>query len=464
MTDKKITVHVDKKNLLIGVLLILLGVSAPVLINVYNFNIYNFLYKSLENYDQGMLMLAAIRLVLLNSFRGLPHYLGTFIIAESTDITIKGKHVPHVKGLIALVIIPLVYSAINTIHGIKYDLGVPAFIAMFSIVYLEKMNYSEISFLKKAFIIILFLMGAQWLDVIPQISRFGFGRGETSQDIKAVANIINGVEALSFFSVVFFVLFTFNAIVVSKLIDDEHRILVTTEKNKEVERRLNEARMQALQARNYIELKNLVHDLKTPLTSIQALTSVLKLMEDKPKAKSYLSRIETSVDKLNDMISEILYESKKNTISTEELFDYVLSNISPLPYAANVKYNNEAKGNMIYANKIRLSRAIINALDDSYNAIDKDKGNIYIRVYSDNERVVIEIQDNGKGIKRELLEEVKKRGFSQSESTGLGLSFIDDVVRTHNGQMCLSSEYGAGTTLKIILPKVSVDVQKNSSD
>lgn len=463
MTNKKIVVHLDKKKLLIGILHILLGVSAPMLINVHNFKIYDFLYKSLENYDQGMLMLAAIRLVLLNSFRGLPHYLGTFIIAESTDITVKGKNLPHVKGFIALIIIPLVYSAINTIHGIKYDLGVPAFITMFSIIYLEKMNYSKISFLKKAFIIILFLMGAQWLDVIPQISKFKFGRGETSQDIKAVADIINGVEALTFFSIVFFVLFTFNAIVVSKLINDEHKILVTTEKNKEVERQLNEARMQALQARNYIELKNLVHDLKTPLTSIQALTSVLKLMENDAKAKSYLSRIESSIDKLSDMISEILYENKKNTITTEELFDYVLSNISPLPYAPNVKYNNEAKDTFIHVNKIRLSRAIINALENSYNAFDKDNGSIYISVYSDNDRVFIEIQDNGKGIREELLEKVRKRGFSQSESTGLGLSFIDDVIKIHNGQIRLSSEYGVGTTLKIILPKGNVNEQKDFS-
>ncbi len=96
------------------------------------------------------------------------------------------------------------------------------------------------------------------------------------------------------------------------------------------------------------------------------------------------------------------------------------------------------------------------ALENSYNALDNGNGSIHIHVYSDGDRVFIKIQDNGKGIREELLEKVRKRGFSQSESTGLGLSFIDDVIKTHHGQIQLSSEYGVGTTLKIILPKGNI--------
>ena len=146
MINKRLSINIERKNLIIGSILILLGISAPIFINVYNFKFYDFLYESLEKNHQGLLMIGAIRLVLLNGIRGLPHYLGTFIIAESTDIKINEESVPHIKGLIALIIIPLVYSAIHTIHDIKYDLGVPAFIVIFAIMYLEKMDYSKISF------------------------------------------------------------------------------------------------------------------------------------------------------------------------------------------------------------------------------------------------------------------------------------------------------------------------------
>lgn len=446
--------NIDRKNLLIGSLLVLLGVSAPLIANVDNFKIYNMLHDSLEYNNQGYLILAAIRLVLLNGIRGLPHYLGTFIIAESIDIKIRNRSVPHIKGLIALIIIPLVYSAINTIHGIKYDLGAVAFIVIFAIIYLEKMDFSRISFIKKAIIITLLLLGVQWLDVIPQLSILKIGRGETSQDIKAIASIIEGTEVLGIISSIFFILFTFTAILVTKLINDEQKLIISAEENERVEKELNEARISALQARSYIELKNLVHDLKTPVTSVQALITVLGLMEEDEKMKSYLGRVEGSVDNLNDMISEILYEDKKNNITTNELFDYILSHISPLPYALKVRYKNENKNAIVHVNKIRLSRAIINALDNSYNALDKNHGNIYLHVYSRNENVYIVVEDDGKGIKEEFLEEVRQRGYSKNESTGLGLSFIEDVINSHDGELFLDSKDGVGTKLKIILPRV----------
>lgn len=457
MIGKEISINIGKRDLLIGSILILLGISAPLFINVSNFRIYDFLYESLDKNNQGLLMIAAIRLVLLNGIRGLPHYLGTFIIAESTDLKINGKSVPHIKGLIAVVIIPLVYSTIHTIHDIRYDLGVPAFIVIFAIMYLEKMDYSKISFLKKAIIIILLLLGAQWLDVIPQLSPLRFGRGETSQDIKSIACIIDGMDILSISSSMFFVLFTFAAVLVTKLINDEHKILMTTERNERVERELHETRIKALEARNYIELKHLVHDLKTPLTSIQALVSVIRLMEESPKIQDYLLRIETSIDNLSEMISEILYEDKKNIITIEELFNYILSQISHLPFAPNVEYINNVKDLHVNVNKIRFSRAIINALDNSYNALNNCEDKIYIYVESKDEDISIEVRDNGIGIKEEMLEEVIKNGYSRRKSTGLGLGFIEDIVRSHGGKMYLDSKYKAGTSLKIILPRVSID-------
>lgn len=466
MNKKNISVKFEKRSLILGVLLIMLGIIVPIFLNVHNFGIYEILFKSLGQGDKSLLLIGAVRLVLLNSIRGLPHYLGAFIIAESTDLSIKGKNVPHIKGFIALIIIPLVYSAINTIYKIKYDLGVPAFIVIFAIMYLEKMDFTEISLVKKTFIIVLLLLGVQWLDVIPELSLLGFGRGETSQDLKAIAEIIYGSEILTLFASMLFVIFTFNAFLVTKLINDEHKILVTTERNRRIEHELNEARIEALQARNYIELKNLVHDLKTPLTSSQALVSVLRMMDvnEDPKKQLYLKKVEQSIDKLNDMISEILYEDKKDDISTEELFNYIFSHISHLPLASCVVYENYSKNSHVKVNKIRFTRAIINALDNSYNALSDDNGEIKITIESDNDSVYIDIVDNGIGIEEEMFEEISTRGFSIRQSTGLGLSFIKDVVDSHEGKMHIKSEYGLGTDIKIILSRVNISEQENISD
>ncbi len=458
MRKSQLSIKIEKKNIILGMMLISLGIVLPVFFNVYNFGIYDMLSESLSQNDKGLLLGAAIRLVVLNSLRGLPHYLGTFIIAESTDLSYKGKRVPHFKGLFALLIIPLVYTIINTAHNIKYDLGVPAFIVIFAIMYLEKMDFTEISLQKKTFIIILLLLGVQWLDVIPKLSIFGFGRGETSQDVKAIAELIVASRILSIFALMLSIIFTLNSILVAKLINDEHKILVTTEKNKLVEKELHNAKIKALQARNYVELKNLVHDLKTPLTSSQALVSVLMMMDDNssPKKGLYLRKIEESIDRLDEMISEILDEGKKMFVTTEELVDYTLSHISHLPLSSIITYENNAKECYVEVNKIRFTRAIINALDNSYKAIKPKDGSIHFLISADDKYVYIEIIDNGIGIEDGYIEEVASRGFSIRESTGLGLAFINDVVNNHDGKMELKSKPGVGTSIKIRLNKVRI--------
>lgn len=464
MIKKRLSINTNKRELIIGFVLIVLGISAPVFINVNNLKIYQVLIESINKDQQGLLLIAAYRLVILNSLRGLPHYLGTFIIAETTEFKVNNVSLPHLKGLLALIIIPAVYSTINVIHGIKYDLGVPALIVIFTIMYLQKADYSQVGLFKKSMIIVLFLLGAQWLDVIPQLSPLGIGRGETSIDIKAVAQILEGSDTLTMFAGLFFILFSFSAIFFTKLIRDEHKLKVSTETNKSVERQLNEARIKALEARNYMELKHLVHDLKTPLTSVQALVSVIRLMEENDVIQEYLFRIEGSIDNLSGMISEILYEDKRNIISTEALLNNILSQISHLHFSSNIKVENRAKDAYIRVNKIRFSRAIINALDNSYNALHDIYDEIFIIIEDIGEKLSFEIMDKGIGIKAEVLEEVLKKGFSMRESTGLGLGFIEDTVNYHDGEMYMSSEPGIGTSLKIIIPKVNRDDEKNSNN
>ncbi|WP_051541815.1 sensor histidine kinase [Clostridium lundense] len=454
MTKENIEIKFNRIGIVWGIILILVGIIAPIIINVQNFGIYNLLFSSIRNNDKSELIIAAFRLVILNSIRGLPHYLGTFLIAESIDVSMKEKKVPHVRGAVAVIIIPLVYVVIQQIHDIRYDLGIPASIIIFSIVLLEKLNFSTVNIFKKSAIIILLLMGVQWMDIIPELSTFKFGRGETSQDIKNIANFIHCSQVLTMTAVMFFVIFTVSALLIIKLVSDEHKLIVTTEENKRVQSELAEARIKALEARNYIEIKNLVHDLKTPLTAMQALVSVVELMEQDKKKLSYLSRIEGSIDKLSEMISEILYEEKKNVINTDELIQFVLSQVSPLPYAEKIKYENTAKESKIFVNKIRVSRAIVNALDNAYNAIDKKNGSISISVYAMGRQVFINIKDNGIGIEEKTIPKIWNIGFSTKKSTGLGMSFIQNVVKKHKGYVGIDSEPNKGTCVKIILPEV----------
>lgn len=453
----RISIQVEKKKLLFSILFIFTGILAPSLINAKQLNIYELIYKSIENYDNGRLIIAAFKLVILNCIRALPNYIGVFILVESIKVSYDGKVKDYFGGLVAILIIPFIYKIIYLIYNINYDLGVPAVIVICSIIYLEKLNISTISSLRKSFIVVLLLLGVQWMDIIPQLSEFGFGRGEISSDVKMAAAFIDGSDALTFAAVTFFMIFTMNAFFIYKILKDQHDLIVATEVNKRVEKELAETRLKAIEARTSQEIQNLVHDLKSPLTSIQALVSVSELMVDNEKIKVYLSKISISVDKLNAMISEILYENKKSIISIDELFELILSQLSTNKDVDKIKFINECPNKKLLANKTRLSRAIINSINNSLDAIDKDYGNIYLNVTAKDSKIIICIEDNGVGIKKEVIEKIWERGFSTKSSSGIGLKFMQNVINNHNGEIAISSEVNEGTKLTITLPEVIYD-------
>ena len=451
------SIQIKRKNLLFGIFLVVIGILSPSMINVKNFEIYNLLHKSIEYSDNGILIIAAFKLVMLNSIRALPHYLGTFIIAESINVKMKKVIEVCTDEIAVTSIIPSVYKIIYLIYGISYDLGVPAFMTICSIIYLEKLNFSTISLPKKSIIIILLLLGVQWMDIIPALSRFGFGRGEISKDIKLIASFINGSEVLTFAAIIFFCIFILNAFLISKILNDEHKLMVAAEINKRVERELVETRFKALEARNFQEMKSLVHDLKTPLTSVQGLASIAELMEKDERIKGYIGKIIDSIDILNKMISEILYEDKKSVITTEELFQSILSQISTYEYVEKIIYNNDVPQKFILGNKIRLSRAIINIIDNAYSAIDKVTGSVSVYVKYEDSYVIITIEDNGIGIEQDLIDKIWDEGFSTKNSTGLGLKFIRNIIENHQGSIEISSILNKGTIVKVILPEVIKD-------
>lgn len=448
-----VSVAVRKRKVILGVFLVFLGILAPLVVNVSNFGINDLLHRSITEMDSGKLVLAAFKLVILNSIRALPHYLGAFIIAESITVAFLGRTLNWLRGLVAIMIVPIVYRLVYYFYGFSYDFGVPAFIALLSIIFIENLNYSNISIGKKSFIFILLLLGVQWMDVIPELSSFGFGRGEISADVKLIAEFIGASEVLTFAGVTFILIFTFNAFLINKILSDEHRLIITIERNKEIEKGLEEARIKVLQSRSSQEIQSLVHDLKTPLTSIQALATVSEMMSEDERLKTYMSKIANSVDSMNRMISEILYENTKGKASVDELFEYVFSQIVSSECKSRIIFNNEAGGKYIYANRIRLSRAIINIINNSFDAINETEGYIKVSVRGSEGYVCITVEDNGIGIESENIDKVFELGYSTKCSTGLGLSFVRNVVENHGGSLDIKSNINRGITINVKLPE-----------
>jgi signal transduction histidine kinase len=102
----------------------------------------------------------------------------------------------------------------------------------------------------------------------------------------------------------------------------------------------------------------------------------------------------------------------------------------------------------------RLNQVFLNLLINAKQAI-KDKGEITISTNTKNNKVYIEIKDNGEGIPKENLDKIFDPGFTTKGvgvGTGLGLSICYQIVQDHMGEILAESEVGKGSTFTVILP------------
>lgn len=86
---------IDRKEMMIGLALIALSFLMPVLFTVQNFQVREYMHLALEKQEKTDLMVAALRLVMLNALRAAPHYIGAYYIAESVELYRRGKKVGY---------------------------------------------------------------------------------------------------------------------------------------------------------------------------------------------------------------------------------------------------------------------------------------------------------------------------------------------------------------------------------
>jgi signal transduction histidine kinase len=102
----------------------------------------------------------------------------------------------------------------------------------------------------------------------------------------------------------------------------------------------------------------------------------------------------------------------------------------------------------------QLNQVFMNIIANSLQAID-DKGYIKIKTSKSNDKIMIKISDNGRGIRKEDLKNIFEPGFTTKgveAGTGIGLSISHDIIKNHKGEIEVKSEKGKGTEFTIILP------------
>ena len=458
------------RELVLGIGLFLLGLILPLILNVGQFRIYDTLAQSLRNGNVVLLILTALKLVSLNIIRSVPLYVGAFFIGDAFHIGNGRFRQMLPNAAVIILLMAFGYFLIGQGYGIHYDFGAPAVIMTWFLIFFGRLNFRYVQLLKKSLSVGFFLCAVQFLDVMPffnsssaffPFNRFPIGRGETSQDVKNVVILMeqeNLINILGITGVALFALIGIIYLTQLRLENDLREMNSLREQNHAIQLAKHEAE---IQNRLYTEMRFLVHDLKSPLTAMQTMVGVMKLSpRDEAWDQECLERMEESMEQMNRMISEIMSGEDRGLVPVEEILHTVMAQLSVMDFVKAIRTEDRVPEALIRVNRILFSRALVNLLQNSAKAIPADReARIELSVERQNSakgtRICFTIRDNGTGM-QDPNGAFWDMGVSGRQSSGLGLSFVAQVVRQSDGQIEARSSR-EGTTMILTIPEGEKD-------
>ena len=227
--------------------------------------------------------------------------------------------------------------------------------------------------------------------------------------------------------------------------------------------------------RNEDFLKLISHELKTPVTSIKGYVQLLLSMLPKNNSdidkkliiKPYLNRIETQVERLIRLISEMLdmsrIEQNELELKKEEfnLNQHTEEIIEDLTYT-NKDFQLELQHDFecdVFADKDRIGQVLINFITNAVK-YSPDSNRVQIKIHEyDPETVAITVKDFGIGIKENEQKQIFKRFYRISGEKadtyagfGIGLFLSNEIIERHNGKIIVKSEVGKGSEFTFTIP------------
>lgn len=205
-------------------------------------------------------------------------------------------------------------------------------------------------------------------------------------------------------------------------------------------------------------LAGMAHEIRNPLMSIKTLVDLLptKFANQKYREK-FISIVPEEVDRLNNLISDLLEYTKPRQpkmvyFNLEKLINGIVPMFSDKISENSIKFKTMIDKNlMVYADMNQLKQVMINLILNSIEASEVD-GEIKISAYENNEQILIEVKDNGKGISARDLEYIFEPFYTTKiNGVGLGLFTCYQIIKENNGALSISSKENFGTVATIKL-------------
>ena len=219
-------------------------------------------------------------------------------------------------------------------------------------------------------------------------------------------------------------------------------------------------------------ISNITHELKTPIATVSVAIEALKnfnAMQDPARTREYLDISQNELQRLGLLVDKVLKLSmfeKKDIELKSEYFDLkdvlneVVASLRLQLEKYHAKLDIQTDGETtLKGDRLHLLSVVFNLLDNALK-YSKENPHIEVSLKQVDEQVELVVKDNGIGIPTQYKDKVFEKFFRvpagdthNAKGHGLGLSYVAQVIRQHNGSIKVDSREGLGSTFTVILPK-----------
>lgn len=216
---------------------------------------------------------------------------------------------------------------------------------------------------------------------------------------------------------------------------------------------------------------NAAHELRTPLALMQVQLDLYNSASHPGNDADTLQTIKMVTeqnDKLNKMVKTLLDMSELQTVGRDDkiildaIVEEVLADLEPLAVEKNIKLIGKCEDATMIGSDILIYRLVYNLVENAIK-YNHPLGQVTVTAYQRNKHVYLSVEDTGSGIPKELRERVFEPFFRVDKSrsrelggVGLGLALVREIVRVHDGSICIKSGKTGGTIFEVTFAQHSM--------
>ena len=216
---------------------------------------------------------------------------------------------------------------------------------------------------------------------------------------------------------------------------------------------------------------NAAHELRTPLALMQVQLDLYNSASHPGNDADTLQTIKMVTeqnDKLNRMVKTLLDMSELQTVGRDDkiildaIVEEVLADLEPLAQEKNIKLIGKCEDATMIGSDILIYRLVYNLVENAIK-YNHSLGQVTVTAYQRKKHVYLSVEDTGSGIPKELRERVFEPFFRVDKSrsrelggVGLGLALVREIVRVHDGSICIKSGKTEGTIFEVTFAQCSM--------